>query len=313
MLEGWEPPAPLSAVRPHEEHELKGIVGSPLDDALGFSFIGIEDGAVVCRLSPTHAALGTIEPPTLHGGTLATCIDTAVLVRDRAGRAARRSGSPSTCGIDYLRPAPPDPLRIDATCLRAGRKLAVADVRIALSGEPDRLIAVGRGTFARTREVAMFRRKRQFDELIDRQLDIFAVEHQDELREIAEARLRWRRSDVEDAEAFGDEQDRVEWAAEELEKMADAYATTLDEDAAVAYRAALSSELRKRFPQIADALRVALRRVGELFSAQVAAIVTWTLNVPVTVAASAPLQAKEKNADNAVARKYRIRMPFLDD
>ena len=28
------------------EHELKGIVGSPLDDALGFSFSGIEDGYV---------------------------------------------------------------------------------------------------------------------------------------------------------------------------------------------------------------------------------------------------------------------------
>ena len=105
----------------------------------------------------------------------------------------------------------------------------------------------------------MFGRKRQFDELIERQLDIFAVEHADDLREIAEARLRWRRSDVENAEeAFGDEQDRVEWAAEELEKMADAYAMTLDEDAAVAYRAALLKRLRKRFPPIADALRVAL-------------------------------------------------------
>jgi hypothetical protein len=105
----------------------------------------------------------------------------------------------------------------------------------------------------------MFRRRRQFDELIERQLDIFAVEHADELREIAEARARWRRSDVADAEeAFGDEQDRIEWAAEELEKMADAYATTLDEEAAVAYRAALMKRLRKRYPPIADALRVAL-------------------------------------------------------
>jgi hypothetical protein len=40
--------------------------------------------------------------------------------------------------------------------------------------------------------------------------------------------------------------------------MADAYATTLDEDAATAYRLALYRKLRKRFPQIADALRVSL-------------------------------------------------------
>jgi uncharacterized protein (TIGR00369 family) len=132
------------------EHELKGIVGSPLDDALGFSFSGLEDGAVVCRLAPMRAALGTIEPPTLHGGTLATCIDTAAWYA-----IVHESGSQDWVAvdlrIDYLRPAPPDPLRIDATCLRAGRTLAVADVRIALSGEPDRLIAVGRGTFARVR------------------------------------------------------------------------------------------------------------------------------------------------------------------
>jgi hypothetical protein len=105
----------------------------------------------------------------------------------------------------------------------------------------------------------VFGRKRQFDELIERQLDIFAAEHADDLREIAEARLRWRRSDVENAEeAYGDEQDRVEWAAEELEKMADQYALSLDEEAGVAYRAALLKRLRKRYPPIADALRVAL-------------------------------------------------------
>jgi uncharacterized protein (TIGR00369 family) len=131
------------------EHELKGIAGSPLDDALGFSFVGIEDGEVVCRLSPSHTALGTIEPPTLHGGTLAACVDTTCWYA-----VVYASGSQEWVAVDlhcdYLRPAPPDPLRLTATCLRAGRMLAVADVRITLSGEPDRLIAVGRATFART-------------------------------------------------------------------------------------------------------------------------------------------------------------------
>jgi hypothetical protein len=40
--------------------------------------------------------------------------------------------------------------------------------------------------------------------------------------------------------------------------MADAYALTLDEQAAIAYRAALLKRLRKRYPPLADALRVAL-------------------------------------------------------
>jgi hypothetical protein len=105
----------------------------------------------------------------------------------------------------------------------------------------------------------MFGRRKQFDELIERQLDLFAREHAVELREIAEARDRWRRSNVDDAEeAFGDEADRIEWAAEELEQMADTYARTLDEEAAIHYREALLKRLRKRYPPIADALRVAL-------------------------------------------------------
>jgi uncharacterized protein (TIGR00369 family) len=131
------------------ENELRGIVVSPLDDALGFSFIGLEDDEVVCRLVPTHAALGTIEPPTLHGGALATCVDTAAWYA-----VVHASGSQEWVAIDlrcdFLRPGTPDPMRIEATCLRAGRRIAVADVRITSSGEPDRLIAVGRATFTRT-------------------------------------------------------------------------------------------------------------------------------------------------------------------
>ena len=91
-------------------------------------------------------------------------------------RAARRSGSPIDLRCDYLRPALPDPLRITATCLRAGGRSRSPTCAITASGEPDRLIAVGRATFART--VTMFRRRRQFDELIERQLDLFATEHQ---------------------------------------------------------------------------------------------------------------------------------------
>ena len=43
---------------------------------------------------------------------------------------------------------------------------------------------------------------------------------------------------------------------------------------------------------------------------RVGAIVTWTLNVPVAVAASVSLQTKEKNAVKAVARKHRVRIIF---
>ena len=101
--------------------------------------------------------------------------------------------------------------------------------------------------------------KKRFGDLIARQLDLYCEENADLLAEIVEYRERWRRASRAGAEeAFGDEQDRVEWAAEEIEKMADAYARSLEEDAAIAYRAALLKRLRKRYPPIADALRVTL-------------------------------------------------------
>jgi uncharacterized protein (TIGR00369 family) len=127
---------------------LRGIVGSPLDDAVGFSFAGLEGDTIVCRLVPAQAALGVIDPPVLHGGTLATCVDTAAWYA-----VVHASDSQSWVAvdlrIDYLRPAALDPLRIEARSLRVGRTLAVADVRIAREDDPARLLAVGRATFAR--------------------------------------------------------------------------------------------------------------------------------------------------------------------
>src|SRR5436853_179257 len=60
----------------------------------------------------------------------------------------------------------------------------------------------------------MFKRNR-FADLIARQLDIFGQENAELLVEIGEYRERWRRSARDGAEeAFGAEQDRIDWAAE---------------------------------------------------------------------------------------------------
>jgi hypothetical protein len=98
-------------------------------------------------------------------------------------------------------------------------------------------------------------RKNRFGELIDRQLDLFADEHAALLDEIRRHRRGAARAGVEDAEeAFGDEYDRVEWAAEALAELREAYSRTLDEGAVRAYRRAFTKGVRKRFPALADAL-----------------------------------------------------------
>jgi hypothetical protein len=98
----------------------------------------------------------------------------------------------------------------------------------------------------------MFRRKR-FTDLIERQLALFREENSELLDEIAEYRERWRRASRDEAEeAFGDEQDRVDWAAEALSALCDRYAAGLDEETEPEYRRAFAKAVRRRLPQLAD-------------------------------------------------------------
>jgi hypothetical protein len=98
----------------------------------------------------------------------------------------------------------------------------------------------------------MFRRNR-FSDLITRQLDIFGDENAELLAEIAEYRDRWRRASRTGAEeAFGDEQDRVDWAAEALSELCDSYAATLAPPTEAEYRRAFTKAVRRRLPALAD-------------------------------------------------------------
>ena len=101
--------------------------------------------------------------------------------------------------------------------------------------------------------MALFRR-RQFDGLIKTQLEVFLTDHGDSLRDIQDARERWRRASAESAdEAYGDERDLVDGAAEELSFLCDGFARTLDFDTEQLYRREFTRAVRKRLPQLADA------------------------------------------------------------
>ncbi len=121
---------------------------SPLDAAIGLVAVELRDDSVVLRLDPPDAALGGDHPrPFLHGGTLATCVDTA-------GWYAVEHASPGAwiavdLRCDFLRLASPVAHRVVARCLAAGRTLATADVEVAEWDEPGRLVAVGRARYIR--------------------------------------------------------------------------------------------------------------------------------------------------------------------
>jgi uncharacterized protein (TIGR00369 family) len=123
-------------------------VASALDAAVGLRLESAEDGRALLRLEPGDVAVVADDPPFLHGGALATCVDTAAWY-------AAESASPggwvvAGLQLDALRLARPGPHRVVARCLRAGRTLAVVDVEISAADE-ERPVAVGRVTLARSR------------------------------------------------------------------------------------------------------------------------------------------------------------------
>ena len=128
--------------------DLLSLPPSPFDAAIGLALVELLDDAVVLRLDPPETALGGDDPrPFLHGGALATCVDTA-------GWYAVEHASPGGwLAIDLRCRLPPArstrPHRVVGRCLARGRSLGAADVEISPWDEPERLVAVGRARFAR--------------------------------------------------------------------------------------------------------------------------------------------------------------------
>lgn len=122
---------------------------SPLDAAIGLHLHSYDDdGAAILRLETTPVALADEGATFVHGGALATCVDTAgwyAVVRARPGTYVAID-----LRTDYLRMAGPGVYRVTGRALRAGRTLAVADVSIEAWDEPGRPLAVGRVQYLRT-------------------------------------------------------------------------------------------------------------------------------------------------------------------
>jgi uncharacterized protein (TIGR00369 family) len=128
---------------------MRPMPASALDAALGLHLHAFDDdGAAILRLDATTTAVVAGETPFLHGGALATCVDTAgwyAVVQARPGTYVAID-----LRTDYLRMAAPGVYRVTGRALRAGRTLAVADVSIEAWDEPGRPVAVGRVQYLRT-------------------------------------------------------------------------------------------------------------------------------------------------------------------
>lgn len=123
-------------------------VASKLDGAIGLTLESAEDGVVTLRLEP--GAVGVVEEDErtyLHGGTLATCVDTAAWYA--AASASEGEWLVTGLQLEALRLARSEAHRVIARCVRAGRTRAVVDVEIASEVDRERIVAVGRASLAR--------------------------------------------------------------------------------------------------------------------------------------------------------------------
>lgn len=96
----------------------------------------------------------------------------------------------------------------------------------------------------------MILRRNRFDDLVRCQLDLFAGDEAELLREAAKAERTYVAADREDAEeAFSDYQLVLQAIGERLAETRDAYAATLDDDSASDYERLFARTVRKRFPE----------------------------------------------------------------
>jgi hypothetical protein len=90
-------------------------------------------------------------------------------------------------------------------------------------------------------------RRARFADVISRQLDLFAEEEAELIRDCDEAERAYDRADRTEAEErYGDYVDLVETGTEILADLRDAYAMQLDEDAAEEYEEEFNRAVVKR-------------------------------------------------------------------
>jgi predicted TPR repeat methyltransferase len=90
----------------------------------------------------------------------------------------------------------------------------------------------------------------RFADLIERQLDLFVQEHAGLIHDTETALRAYNDASREEAEErYGDFLDLVETGTDELTRMRDAYAQTLNDDSAEEYRERFNERVRKRLPR----------------------------------------------------------------
>jgi len=119
---------------------------SPFNRLLGIKGESVKPGHVVMTLQVRPDLVGDPRRPALHGGVVATLVDTTGGAAAWSALAVGESVSTVDLTIDYLEPAGlGEPLRAEATLIRKGNR--VCHVRVSVT-QGDVLVAEGRGVYS---------------------------------------------------------------------------------------------------------------------------------------------------------------------
>jgi uncharacterized protein (TIGR00369 family) len=121
--------------------------GTPVHRALRLRAVRSDEVGLLLAAEATAEHLGADGHPFLHGGVVATLLDTAAPV---AGIAATGTDwSTVDLRLDYLRPVPAGALEARSHAGHAGRRLGRASAELVVAGT-DRVLASASGTFVRS-------------------------------------------------------------------------------------------------------------------------------------------------------------------
>jgi uncharacterized protein (TIGR00369 family) len=121
----------------------------PFNKFLGVLATRVEQGFVRLELPFREELLGDPHRPSLHGGVISMLADTAggLAIFSSLDNMASRV-STIDIRIDYLRPARPEQLAAEATVVRVGGKVGVADIRLFHPPEEGVVVATAKGVYA---------------------------------------------------------------------------------------------------------------------------------------------------------------------
>ena len=121
----------------------------PFNRFLGLRSLSVAHGRVELEIPWRPELIGDPMKGAMHGGVISMLADTA-------GGMAIWSALPNLASrlstidlrVDYLRPGKQEALRAEATTVRVGKTVGVADVRLYQASDPQATVATGKGVYA---------------------------------------------------------------------------------------------------------------------------------------------------------------------